>query len=76
MSEESLQTPLLRHAVNEQSDISPWRFKVEGVKKCPRQGQLIRARQIGDRVRCPMCDYLCVCPKDVEHDQEVRIDKV
>ncbi len=66
----------LRHAVNDQSEIAPWRFKVEGVKKCPSQGKHIRARQIGDRVRCPMCDHLCVCPKDVEHDQEVWNDKV
>lgn len=68
--------PFLRHSTNEQSKLSPWRFRVEGVEECPRSGKCVRVRQIGDRVRCPMCDHLCVCPKDVEHDQEIRIDRV
>ncbi len=68
--------PFLRHATNEQSAISPWRFKPENVEKCPQLGKLVRVRQIGDRVRCPQCDHLCACPRDVEHDQEIRIDRV
>ena len=75
MSDGSVQSPLLRHAVNDQSTSSPWRFKVEGTEKCPCKGHLVRARQIGNRVRCPMCDNICVCPKDVEHDQQIKIDK-
>ncbi|WP_027179474.1 hypothetical protein [Maridesulfovibrio bastinii] len=65
----------LRHAVVRQSEHSPWRLLVVGAEKCKLKGSYVRARQIGDRICCPMCDKLCKCPEDVEHDQQVFIIK-